>query len=91
MTGFLTTRKSFSGPLAPRMASLCKSCTIRPLKRLKVRGMRTCGLTSIRTPFAVWMYTWSRPALFSGESSKVSKHCASISYWLLKKYIDLRT
>jgi hypothetical protein len=30
---------------------------MRPLKRLNVRGIRTCGLTSISTFFVVWMYT----------------------------------
>lgn len=44
-----------------------------PQNRLNVRGMRVCGDTSMRTPLAVWMYTCNKPALFSGESSKVSK------------------
>ena len=48
---------------------------INPLNLLNVRGILTCGFTSIRTPLAVWMYTCSRPALFSGESSSVSRHC----------------
>lgn len=47
---------------------------MRPLNLLKVLGIRTWGLTSIRTPLAVWIYTWSRPALFRGESSSVSRH-----------------
>ena len=29
--------------------------TISPAKRLNVRGMRMCGLTSISTFFSVWM------------------------------------
>lgn len=29
------------------------SLPMRPEKRLKVRGIRTCGLTSMRTPLAV--------------------------------------
>lgn len=47
---------------------------IKPLNRLNVRGILTCGLTSIKTPFAVWMYTCNSPALFSGESSNVRRH-----------------
>ena len=31
------------------------SVPINPLNLLNVLGMRTCGLTSIRTPLAVWM------------------------------------
>lgn len=31
----------------------------------------------MRTPLAVWMYTCSRPALLSGESSNVSRHCSN--------------
>lgn len=45
---------------------------MRPAKRLKVRGRRSCGLTSMRTRCCVWMKTWRRPALFSGESRSVS-------------------
>ena len=32
-----------------------RDAPMSPLKRLKVRGMRTWGLTSMRTPLAVWM------------------------------------
>ena len=69
----LMTFSSFSGPFTPRIESLCSSWTkwvlacslhrrrnfvpINPLKRLKVRGIRTCGFTSISTPLAVLMYT----------------------------------
>ena len=49
---------------------------ISPEKRLKVLGILTDGFTSINTPRTVWMYTWSNPALFSGESSSVNKHYA---------------
>lgn len=52
---------------------------MRPLKRLNVRGMRTCGLTSIKTPLDVWIYTWRRPALLSGESRSVSRHWCVMS------------
>ena len=45
-----------------------------PAKRLKVRGIRTVGLTSIRTPLAVCMYICSFPALLTGESSRVRRH-----------------
>lgn len=47
---------------------------MRPLNRLKVRGIRTLGLTSMSTPLAVWMYTCNRPDLFKGESSRVRRH-----------------
>lgn len=78
--GFLITFSSFSWELVERMESRCRSCTIRPANRLKVRGMRTVGLTSMRTPLAVWMYIWSRPALLMGESRRVSRHyCSSVS------------
>ena len=50
---------------------------MRPANRLNVRGIRICGLTSISTCFAVWMYTWSSPALFSGLSSSCIRHCAT--------------
>ena len=50
---------------------------ISPLNRLNVRGMRTCGLTSMSTPLAVWMYTCSSPALLSGESRSVRRHYSS--------------
>ena len=52
---------------------------MRPAKRLKVRGMRTVGETSMRTPLAVWMYIWSLPALLTGESRRVRRHWQSIS------------
>jgi hypothetical protein len=48
---------------------------MRPANRLKVRGMRTVGLTSMRTPLAVWMKICSLPALLIGESRRVSRHC----------------
>ena len=41
VTGPFTTLKSFSGPLLARMESFCSSCTMRPQKRLNVRG---CGV-----------------------------------------------
>ena len=50
--------------------------------------MRTVGLTSIRTPFAVWMKICSRPALLIGESRRVRRHCKEVNtthaahYWL---------
>lgn len=53
--GFLMTLRSFSCELVDRIDSVCRSWTMRPAKRLKVRGMRTVGLTSMRTPLAVWM------------------------------------
>jgi hypothetical protein len=53
--GFWITRSSFSLELVERIDRRCKSCTIRPANRLKVRGMRTEGETSIKTPLAVWM------------------------------------
>lgn len=53
--GFLMTLRSFSCEVVDRMESLWRSCTMRPAKRLKVRGIRTVGETSMRTPFAVWM------------------------------------
>ena len=77
--GFLMTLSSFSCELVERMESRCKSCTMRPAKRLKVRGIRTVGLTSMRTPFAVWMYICSFPALFNGESSNVRRHYGRLS------------
>lgn len=52
---------------------------MRPEKRLNVLGILTDGFTSMSTPFAVWMYTWRRPALFSGESSSVRRHWWVIS------------
>ena len=55
MIGFLMTLRSFSCDVVERMLRLCSSWTMRPAKRLKVRGMRTVGETSMRTPFAVWM------------------------------------
>ena len=45
VTGFLITRRSFSLPLTPLMLSRCRSWTMSPEKRLKVRGIRTCGFT----------------------------------------------
>ena len=53
--GFLMTLSSFSCEVVERMDSLCSNWTIRPAKRLKVRGMRTVGETSMSTPLAVWM------------------------------------
>lgn len=43
VTGPLTTLSSLSGPLVARMLSFCSNCTMRPQKRRKVRGRRTCG------------------------------------------------
>lgn len=53
--GFGMTRSSFSEDVVLRMERRWRSWTIRPAKRLKVRGMRTVGETSIRTLEAVWM------------------------------------
>ena len=53
----LLTLKSLAEPLDDRMLSFCSSCTMRPQKRLNVRGSRTAGLTSISTFFAVCTYT----------------------------------
>lgn len=61
------------------MDNLCNNWTIRPAKRLKVRGMRTVGLTSMSTPRAVWIYICNIPALFTGESSKVRRHCSCLA------------
>ena len=48
-----------------------------PANRLKVRGMRTVGLTLMSTFLEVWMYIWSFPALLIGESSNVRRHCGA--------------
>lgn len=55
MIGFLMTLSSFSCEVVERMLRLWRSWTMRPAKRLKVRGIRTVGETSMRTPLAVWM------------------------------------
>lgn len=43
------TLRSLSGPFVDLMLSFCSSCTMSPQKRLKVRGMRTLGLTCSNT------------------------------------------
>jgi hypothetical protein len=48
-----STFRSLEDPLDARMLSFCSSCTMRPQKRLNVRGNRTCGLTSMSTFLAV--------------------------------------
>lgn len=53
--GLLMTRRSFSCELVDLIDSRWSSWTIKPAKRLKVRGMRTEGETSISTPLAVDM------------------------------------
>lgn len=53
--GFLITFNSFSWELVERMERRWRSWTIRPAKRLNVRGMRTVGETSMSTPLAVAM------------------------------------
>lgn len=53
--GLLMTRRSFSWELVDLIDKRCSSWTMRPANRLKVRGMRTEGETSIRTPLAVDM------------------------------------
>jgi hypothetical protein len=68
------TLSSFSCEFTDRIDSRCKSWTIKPAKRLNVLGIRTLGLTSIRTPFAVWMNICNLPALLMGESRSVSRH-----------------
>ena len=55
--GFLTTRSNISLELAARIFILCNSWTIRPEKRLKVRGIRILGDTSINTFVREWMKT----------------------------------
>ncbi len=49
------------------------SLPISPQNRLNVLGILTCGFTSIRTFLVVWMYTCSRPALFSGLSRSIMR------------------
>ena len=71
-TGFLTTFMSVSFVSAARTRKLCSSCTMRPQKRLNVRGMRVCGSISMSTFFFVSISTRSAPALLSGESSSAS-------------------
>lgn len=75
--GFWITRSSFSLEFVDRIDRRWRSWTIRPANRLKVRGMRTEGDTSMSTPLAVWMYIWSLPALLMGESRSVSRHWTS--------------
>jgi hypothetical protein len=53
---------------------------MRPEKRLNVLGILTLGFTSMSTLREVRIYTWSRPALLSGESRSVNRHC-SHQYW----------
>ncbi len=48
---------SLSGPLVARMLSFCSSCTIKPEKRLMVRGMRVFGLMENSTFLCVRTYT----------------------------------
>lgn len=77
--GFLMMESNLSVELTALIESLCKSCTIRPEKRLKVRGIRVCGFISISTFFWVRMYICSLPALFRGESIRDSRHWCVIS------------
>lgn len=71
--------KSFSEPFEARMENFWRSWTIRPQKRLNVRGMRVCGLTLNQTFF--WVCTKTAaifPALFKGLS-----RTASSSWWII--------
>ncbi len=47
------TLSSLLEPFVACMLNFCSSCTMRPQKRLKVRGSRTCGWISSSTPFTV--------------------------------------
>ena len=49
------TLRSFSGEAALRIDNRWRSCTIKPEKRLNVRGRRTVGDTDISWFLVVWM------------------------------------
>ena len=71
------TFKSLSGPAEARIASRCRSWTIRPQKRRKVRGSRTRGFTLINTPLAVCTYSACGIISGSEHSSAVMRHADS--------------
>jgi hypothetical protein len=52
---------------------------IMPENRLYVRGIFVAGFTSMISLEMVWMYTYSRPALLSVESVRVSRLWCTIS------------
>lgn len=57
--------------------SLSASITVpmSPQNRGNVLGILVWGFTSISTFLWVWMYTCSKPALFSGLSINIRRHC----------------
>mmetsp|Transcript_20053 Transcript_20053/g.50778 ORF Transcript_20053/g.50778 Transcript_20053/m.50778 type:complete len:231 (-) Transcript_20053:60-752(-) len=77
--GFLTTLSSVLLPSTARIFILCSSWIINPEKRLKVRGMRRCSLTLIKTFLLVRMKISRWPALLSGLSSAASSIWCAMS------------
>ena len=51
--GVLITFNNTSLEFSERILNLCNNCTINPENLLKVLGILTLGLTSIKTPLAV--------------------------------------
>lgn len=65
VTGFFTTLSSFVLVFVALMLYLCSSCTMRPQKRLNVRGMRMWGDTSISTFWTNfhWVFHFKTPGI----------------------------
>lgn len=67
------TRQWWSNALFSLSASI--TVPMSPQNRGNVLGILVWGFTSISTFLWVWMYTCSKPALFSGLSINIRRHC----------------
>lgn len=71
--GFLITLISVSEVSTARTLNLCRAYAIMQAKVVYVRGTLSFGLRSRMMFFSVWMYTFSLPALFKGESKRLRR------------------